>query len=109
MSATRTLVLSELLLAMSPLAVGQSKASDASTERTTNLKIRINVADKAIIATVARNETAREFISVLPLNVSMSDLFGPEKYGDLPKAPSAAGRRRSRHEVGDIAHWSPYD
>jgi len=107
MRATRTLVLSGLLLAMSPLAVGQSKASDASTERTTNLKIRIKVADKSIVAAVASNETARDFVSVLPLNVSMSDLFGREKYGDLPKALSENGPRTSRYEVGDIAYWSP--
>jgi hypothetical protein len=37
---------------------------------------------------LADNPTARDFASVLPLNVSMKDLFGREKYGDLPKALS---------------------
>src|SRR5207245_9162973 len=100
MRATRTLVLSGLLLAISPLAVGQSKASDASTERTTNMKIRIKVGDKSIVAALASNETARDFVSVLPLNVSMSDLFGREKYGDFHKGLSAIGPRTSRYEIG---------
>ncbi len=71
------------------------------------MKIRIKVAGKVIIATVANNETARDFVSVLPLSVSMSDLFGREKYGDLPKALSKNGPSKNSYEVGDIAYWSP--
>jgi hypothetical protein len=95
------------MLAMSLAVVGESKARDASTGRTTNVKIRIKVADKEIIAAVADNATARNFVSVLPLNVSMNDLFGREKYGDLPKALSGNGPRTNRYEVGDVAYWSP--
>jgi hypothetical protein len=71
------------------------------------VKIRIKVADKAIIATVANNETARDFVSVLPFSVSIKDLFGREKYGDLPKALSENGPSKNSYEVGDIAYWSP--
>ena len=71
------------------------------------MKIRIKVADKAIIATVANNKTARDFVSILPLRVAMSDLFGREKYGDLPKALSEDGPRKNSYELGDIAYWSP--
>ncbi len=74
---------------------------------TSTVKIRIKVADKVIIATVADNETARDFVSVLPLQVSMTDLFGREKYGNLPKALSEKGPRQKRYEVGDVAYWSP--
>ena len=92
-----------LLLVASLVAVDASKAS----ERTMNMKIRISIADKVVIATVADNATARDFVSVLPLSVSMKDLFGREKYGDLPKALSENGPRKTRYEVGDIAYWSP--
>ena len=71
------------------------------------MKIRISIADKVVIATVADNATARDFVSVLPLSVSMKDLFGREKYGDLPKALSEKGPRENRYEVGEIAYWSP--
>src|SRR6266567_6876776 len=92
-----------LLLIASLVAVDASKAS----ERTTNMKIRMSIADKVVIATVADNATARDFVSVLPLSVPMKDLFGREKYGDLPKALSENGPKKSRYEVGDIAYWSP--
>ena len=71
------------------------------------MKIRITIADKVVIASVADNATARDFFSLLPLNLSMKDLFGREKYGDLPKALSEKGPRENRYEVGEIAYWSP--
>ena len=98
---------STLTLAGSLVAVGASKASDASTERTTNMKIRITSGDKVVIATMADNATARDFVSLLPLNLAMKDLFGREKYGDLPKPLSEKGPRETTYEVGDIAYWSP--
>ena len=101
-SIASNLLFSTLLVA-SLVAVDASKAS----ERTTNMKIRINIADKVVIATVADNATARDFVSALPLSVSMKDLFGREKYGDLPKALSENGPRKNTYEVGDIAYWSP--
>jgi hypothetical protein len=71
------------------------------------LKIKIQVAGKTLTATLADNETARDFASVLPLTVSMKDLFGREKYADLPKALSEDGPSQKNYEVGDIAYWSP--
>ena len=71
------------------------------------MKINIKVGGKLLTATLADNTTARDFVSVLPLNVSMNDLFGREKYGDLPKALSESGPRMSTYQVGDVAYWSP--
>ena len=79
----------------------------ASSERNQNMKINIKIGGKTLTASLANNATAQDFVSVLPLNVSMSDLFGREKYGDLPKALSEHGPRKNRYEVGDIAYWSP--
>jgi len=71
------------------------------------MKININVGDKILAASLADNATARDFVSVLPLTLSMKDLFGREKYGDLPKALSENGLRKNTYEVGEIAYWSP--
>jgi len=114
MSTARKLLLSALVVALS-LVPGRSTARNASsanpqrvsTERSHTLKINIKVGGKIVTARLVDNETARDFVSVLPLNVSMNDLFGREKYGDLPKALSENGPRKNRYEVGDIAYWSP--
>jgi hypothetical protein len=71
------------------------------------MKLNLNIGGKLVTATLADNATARDFVSVLPLSVPMKDLFGREKYGDLPRALSEDGPRRSSYEVGDIAYWSP--
>jgi hypothetical protein len=71
------------------------------------MNINIKIGGKILAATLVNNATARDFLSVLPLSVSMKDLFGREKYGDLPKALSEEGPRENGYEVGDIAYWSP--
>jgi hypothetical protein len=114
MSTARKLLLQSLVLALS-LVLGQSTACSASsanpqrafTERNHTVKIKIKVGGKIVTASLVDNDTARDFVSVLPLKMSMNDLFGREKYGDLPKALSENGPRKNQYEVGDIAYWSP--
>jgi hypothetical protein len=67
----------------------------------------LNIGGKVVTAMLADGATALDLVSVLPLSVSMNDLFGREKYGDLPKALSEDGPKMSRYEVGDIAYLSP--
>ena len=102
-------------LIIATVTAGTSRAVNASTpnpkqtssEKAQNMKIKINIGGKTLTAILADNATARDFASVLPLTVSMKDLFGREKYGDLPKALSENGPRNNRYEVGEIAYWSP--
>jgi hypothetical protein len=72
-----------------------------------NMKINITVSGKMLTATVVDNSTAKDFVSLLPLTMSMKDLFGREKFGHLHKALSEKGPRKNTYEVGDIAYWSP--
>jgi hypothetical protein len=114
MNTRRALLFSALLLGMS-LLPGQSKGRSLFTpnpergysQRSESMKIDINIGGKILTASLADNATARDFVSLLPLNVSMKDLFGREKYGDLPKALSESGPKKNTYEVGDIAYWSP--
>ena len=113
--AARKVVSSALVLAVtvSLMAVGASSDASslnperASSERSQNMKIKIKIADKIVTAALLDNETARDFIALLPLNLSMNDLFGREKFGNLPKVLSEKGPRTHSYEVGDIAYWSP--
>ena len=109
----KTLLVSALTLVMSLITTGTSKAetppnSDrASSETSHNMKINIKISGRTLTATLADNPTAQDFVSLLPLKVSMNDLFGREKYGDLPRAISEKGSRTDSYQVGDIAYWSP--
>src|SRR5947209_17452717 len=71
------------------------------------MKINIRASGKTVTATVLDNPTARDFVSLLPLKLTMNDLLGREKFGHLQKALSEKGPKRNTYEVGDIAYWSP--
>jgi hypothetical protein len=85
-------------------AAATSKTSAATASST---KIRLRIGARTLTATVARNATARDFVSLLPLTLRMSDLFGREKAGPLPRALARGGRPRHTYSVGDIIYWSP--
>ena len=85
-------------------AVGQAPAQGSQQ---VDIRIRIAVDGKAINATLADNETARDFASLLPLALTMSNLFGREKTAQLPRVISTAGPRSHTYEVGDVILWSP--
>ena len=103
MNKAKRLLMSAFVLVLSVMP-GQSGARNASgatpeqasSERSQNMKINISIGGKILAASLADNATARDFVSVLPLNLSMKDLFGREKYGDLPKALSENGPRTNR-------------
>ena len=73
----------------------------------TTMNIRVNIGDKTLAATLADNPTARDFASLLPLTLTMNDLFGREKYARLPRAMSDGGKREYTYEAGQIIYWSP--
>ncbi|MFI6376403.1 cyclophilin-like fold protein [Streptomyces sp. NPDC050546] len=58
-------------------------------------------------ATLDDNATARDFASLLPLTLQMDDLLQREKYGHLPRSPTAGGKPQFSYEIGNIVYWSP--
>jgi hypothetical protein len=71
------------------------------------MKISLKFQDKTLTATLIDNETTRDFVTLLPLTLTMNDLFGREKYGHLPRAISDDGERKYTYEVGQLIYWSP--
>ena len=71
------------------------------------MKIRLTVNGKAITATLIDSGTTHDFISLLPLTLTMNDLFEREKFAHLPRAISTEGKRTHEYGVGDVAYWSP--
>jgi len=71
------------------------------------MKIRLKVDDKVITATLNDSKTARDFVSQLPLTLTMNDLFRREKFARLPRAISEEGKRSHTYEVGQVVYWSP--
>lgn len=72
-----------------------------------SMKITLKVGDKTLAATLIDSKTSRDFVSLLPLTLTMNDLFGREKFAHLPRAISTEGKRTHTSEIGNIAYWSP--
>src|SRR5215469_1697676 len=71
------------------------------------MKIKLTIKDRVLTATLQDNKTAQDFVSLLPLTLTMNDLFGREKFGHLPRAIFEGGERTHSYEVGEIVYWSP--
>jgi len=71
------------------------------------MKIKLRIKDKVLIATLTKSKTTQDFVSLLPLTLTMDDLFGREKFGHLPRAISEGGERTHNYEIGELAYWSP--
>ncbi|WP_233154029.1 cyclophilin-like fold protein [Scytonema sp. HK-05] len=90
-----------------PSSASSKMPTEISTQQANSMKINIKVGDKVVTATLIDNPTAQDFISLLPLTLTMNDLFGREKFARLPRAISGEGERTKTYEVGDIIYWSP--
>ena len=93
-----------------PAADGTSVAaanSKTSATPATSTKIRLRLGARTLTATVADSRTARDFLSLLPLTIRLSDLLGREKAAPLPRALASGGRRTHMYMYGAIVYSSP--
>jgi hypothetical protein len=72
------------------------------------MKINLKIHDKVIPAILLDSETSRDFISLLPMTITMFDLFRREKFGALPMPLSCDKEIRTRScGTCDIVYWAP--
>jgi hypothetical protein len=62
---------------------------------------------KAIMAKLIDYKTTRDFLSLLPLTLTMNDLCRREKFANLPRMLSNEGNHKHTYAVGEIAYWPP--
>lgn len=88
-------------------STSRSIRSEPSPQQANAMKIRLTVNGQVITAILIDGETTRDFVSLLPLTLTLNDLFGREKFGHMPRAISTDGKRTHTYEIGDVAYWSP--
>jgi hypothetical protein len=81
--------------------------NEPSPLKSQSMKIRLKIEDKILTATLIESKTSRDFVSLLPLTLTMNDLFRREKFAHLPRAISEEGKRIHTYEVGQVVYWSP--
>jgi hypothetical protein len=86
---------------------GDEKMKEETNSK--NTKIKIKIMDKELIAVMEDNPTTKDFLNMLPLNMSFKDFSAAEKISYPPnklsteKAPEGYTPKK-----GDIACYSPW-
>jgi hypothetical protein len=102
-------MLAASLIGFSAPTSAQLQAVVQTPDKTSNMKIRIRIADQAPVATLSDSATSRDLISLLPLTLNLTDYAATERISDLPRRLSTkdapAGSTPSK---GDIAYYAPW-
>ena len=79
------------------------------TSTTMAQKIKITIGTQELTATLEDNKTTRDFIALLPLDLSLEDYAGTEKVSNLPKRLSTQGAPSGSDAIaGDITYYAPW-
>lgn len=95
----KSIVLLTFFVAMSLLAT-PLKAQNQT------MKLKITVGNREFTATLNESEAAKELIKLLPLDVTMNEHNGNEKFYNLPKRMPGRAVDVGRIETGDLMIWS---
>jgi hypothetical protein len=88
---------------------GQEATTATSSQLAKTMKIRMGVEGTVITATLDDNATARDFVSLLPLTLTLQDYAATEKVSDLPRKLTTVGAPPgSKPSSGDITYYSPW-
>ena len=83
--------------------------TELSTEPVNRMKINIKVGNEVVTATLIDSKTTRDFVSLLPLTLTLEDYAKTEKISNLPKRLSTEDAPPgSDPSVGDIAYYAPW-
>jgi hypothetical protein len=78
-------------------------------ENSKTMKIKISVGEMSVIASMLDNATARDFISLLPLTLTLDDYAGTEKISYLSRKLSTQGAPSGTDpDIGDITYYAPW-
>jgi hypothetical protein len=107
-----------LVLCLNQIACGAGQSTASSTppaqtnavanKKAEEMKIRITIGGKVVTATLIDGEAARDFVSLLPLTLTLEDYAKTEKISYLPRKLSTRGASAGNDpNVGDIAYYAP--
>lgn len=89
--------------------VEASSPDEKPVAKAQTMRITISTGGRSDTAVLEDNATARDFASLLPLDVALDDYNETEKVSDLPRPLSTAGAPAGADPaVGDIAYYAPW-
>lgn len=92
-----------------PSSAASKPPTELSTQQANSMKINIKIRDQVVTATLIDSKTTQDFISLLPLTLTLEDYANTEKISNLPKKLSTEDAPPgSDPAVGDIAYYAPW-
>jgi len=89
--------------------VAGSRAGSVISRETSTMKIRLTVNGKTMTARLDDTPIARDFLSLLPITLTLEDYAATEKISYLPRKLSTAGASAgSDPSIGDITYYAPW-
>src|SRR5258705_12369375 len=86
-----------------------AERAQAQTGGSSEVKLKLTVGDRVAIASVYDNPTSRDFVSLLPLTLTLRDYASTEKISDLPRKLSTHDAPPgSDPSIGDLAYYAPW-
>ncbi len=85
-------------------------SSSVMANENSDVKISVDTGEQVMIVTLEDNPTARDFLSLLPLTLTLNDYGNAEKNSEgLPKALSEEGAPESDSgSTGDLVYYAPW-
>jgi hypothetical protein len=94
---------------MTQLAFGQTAQDPAPSQDETSMEISIEFNGASMTATLYDNPSARDFASMLPLDLTIDDYSTNEKIAYLPRKLTEEGSGPFGNEApGDLAYYAPW-
>lgn len=105
----RGIVGGALAAATLPFAVRGQDGRDPGSQEPTDVKIRMTFNDLSLTATLYDNPSARDFASMLPLDLRIEDFGGNEKIVRLPRKLTEEGSGSFGNErPGDLCYFKTW-
>ena len=89
--------------------VGYATENSQTTKEDNLMKMRITAGETVLTATMDDNATSRDFMSLLPITLKMTNYASTEKVSDLPKKLSTQGAPPGcKAATSDITLYAPW-
>ena len=105
----RTLLAGALATAVLPRLAHGQQGRDPASQEPTNMRIRMTFDGRTMTATLYDNPSARDFYSMLPLDLTIEDFSNNEKIAHLPRKLTEEGSGPFENErSGDLCYYAPW-
>jgi hypothetical protein len=93
----------------SPPPTAVARCEVTSPIQREDVQIRIRTDRRTVTATLIDSRTTQDFVSLLPMTLTLEDYAGAEKISVLPRRLTTEGAPAgSAPSVGDIAYYAPW-